>query len=326
MRAASLLFFCICVSSAAWPVRAQVSVSERPQPNTPPPAAGSLADSLTGEARSDYDAGRILFDDEDYAGAFVKFERAFERAHDERLLWNMAACQKNLRHYGSALGLLERYRREGEVRMSDSQRAEVQTLLDTLRTLISTVHLVVNERDASVFVDERPAGTTPLPGPLFVDLGNRRIRVSKPGFQDQVVTQEFTGGSQLTLLVTLPREENEGRISIMAGAGDTIHVDGQIVGQAQWRGSLPAGEHSLRVTAPDMLPYAKEIVVKAGEERTLYVRLDEAAGGGIPAWVWLGAGVLVAGGAAAGAYFLFKPSDEPTYTVGTLDPGAIHLP
>jgi hypothetical protein len=209
--------------------------------------------------------------------------------------------------------------------MSASHRAEVETLLETLRTLISSVHLVVNERDAAVFVDERPVGRTPLPGPLFIDLGNRHIRVSKPGFQDQVVTQEFAGGSQLTLLVTLPRAETEGRISIMAGPADTIRIDGQVVGTAQWRGSLPAGEHSLRVTAPDMLPYAKEIVVSAGEERTLYVQLDEASGGGIPAWVWVGAGVLVAGGAATGAYFLFKGDDEPTYTVGTLDPGAIHL-
>ena len=325
MRAASLGLWA-CIALAALPAGAQVRVTELPQPNAPPGAAASLADSLTGEARADYDAGRILFDDQDYAGAFVKFERAFERAGDERLLWNMAACEKNLRRYGSALTLLERYKREGEPHMSESQRAEVQALLDTLRTLISTVHLVVNERDASVFVDERPAGKTPLPAPLFVDLGNRRIRVSKPGFQDQVVTQEFAGGSQLTLLVTLPREENEGRISVLASPGNAIRIDGQVVGDGQWRGSLPAGEHSLRVTAPDMLPYAKEIVVKAGEERTLYVQLDEASGGGIPAWVWLGAGVLVAGGAATGAYFLFKPDDEPNYTVGTLQPGAIHLP
>lgn len=325
LRAASI-GLCAWIALVAWPARAQVTVSERPQPNTPPGAAASLVDTLTGQARSDYDAGRILFDDQDFSGAFVKFERAFQRAGDERLLWNMAACEKNLRHYASALTLLERYKRVGEPRMSQSQRADVETLLETLRTLISSVHLAVSEPGASIFVDERPAGTSPLPGPLFVDLGTRRIRVSKPGFQDQVVTQEFAGGSQLTLLVTLPREETEGRIAVLAGTGDTIRIDGQIVGETKWQGALPAGEHSLRVTGPDKLPYAKEIVVKAGEERTIYVQLDEASGDGIPAWVWLGAGVLVAGGAATGAYFLFKPDDEPNYTVGTLDPGAIRLP
>src|SRR5262245_37745409 len=224
MRAASL-GLCAYIALLAIPANAQVRVSEQPQPNAPPGAAASLADSLTGVARSDYDAGRILFDDGDYAGAYLKFERAFERGGDERLLWNMAACEKNLRHYGSALTLLERYKREGEVRMSASHRAEVDALLETLHTLISTVHLVVNEADATVFVDDRPVGKSPLPGPLLIDLGLRRIRVSKAGFQDQVVTKEFAGGAQLTLLVTLPREENEGRIAILAGTGNTIRID-----------------------------------------------------------------------------------------------------
>ena len=29
---------------------------------------------------------------------------------------------------------------------------------------------------------------------------------------------------------------------------------------------------------------------------------------------------------ATGAYFLFRPSNEPDYTVGTLDPGVVSLP
>lgn len=306
----------------ALPVRAQVRVSPAPQPK----AAMPLAESLSGEARGDYDAGRILFDDGDYEGAFVKFERAFREAGDERLLWNMAACEKSLRHYGMALQLLERYRRDGDARMTDPHRAEVEKLIATLRTLISTVHLMVSEADASVFIDDMPVGMTPLPGPLFVDLGKRRIRVSKAGFQDQVVFQEFAGGSQLTLMVTLPREETQGRISIVAGQGNSIRVDGQVVGQTQWRGSLAAGEHSLRVTAAGMLPYAKEIVVQAGEERTLYVQLDAAEDSGIPAWVWVSGGVLLAGGAATAAYFLFKPADKPEPTSGTLPPLVVNLP
>src|SRR6187399_1311780 len=59
----------------------------------------SLSDVLTGEAKTHYDIARILYRDGDHAGALAKFRRAYEISHDVRLLWNMAACEKNLRHY-----------------------------------------------------------------------------------------------------------------------------------------------------------------------------------------------------------------------------------
>jgi hypothetical protein len=292
----------------------------------PPAAAGSLAETLSGSAKEDYDAGRVLFEDQDFAGALVKFQRAFETEPDPRLLWNMAACEKSSRHYANALALLERYRREGDIRMSEGQRTELVTLIDTLRTLISRVHLVVDEPGASVFVDDRLAGTTPLSDTLFVDLGTRRIRVSKPGFQDQVITQEFAGGSELTLYMTLPAAPRDARITIASDAPSVISIDGKVVGHGRWEGPVPAGDHTLRVSATGMVPYEKEIVVQAAQPRTLYIRLDKDDRGGIPTWAWMSMGVLAAGGLATGAYFLLRPSKEPDYTVGTLAPGAVLLP
>ena len=290
------------------------------------PSAATLADTLTGPARTEYDSGRILFADTDYAGALLKFQRAFEFTPDVRLLWNMAACEKNLRHYGSALELLERYRREGEVQMSVSHRAEVMNVLNTLRTLVSTVHLTVSEMEAEVFVDDRPVGVTPLARPLFVDLGLRRIRVTKAGFQDLVITQEFAGGSELTLLLTMALEPREGELSIVTDDGATIRIDGEIKGTGQWQGPLLAGEHTVRVTAPDMIPHVKEVVIQAGQPRTLYIELEPDESGGIPGWVWVGAGVVAAGGLATGAYFLLRDSGAPEHTNGTWAPGVVQLP
>lgn len=297
----------------------------QPRP-TQPAAAPSLAQTLTGAAKEDYDAGRVLFEDQDYAGALMKFERAFENTPDPRLLWNMAACEKSLRRYANALELLERYRREGDLRMTPAQRADVTTLIDTLHTLISRVHLVVDEPGASVYVDERLVGTTPLTGELFVDLGTRRIRVSKEGYQDQVMTQEFAGGSELTLYMKLPAAVRDARIVIASDAPSVIKIDGLVVGHGRWEGQVLAGEHTLRITASGMLPYEKEFVVEAGQPRTLYVQLQKDERGGLPTWAWVGLSVVAAGGLATGAYFLFRPSNGPDYTVGTLDPGVVSLP
>jgi hypothetical protein len=300
----------------------------RPAPSrsAQPPDAPTLADTLTGSAKEDYDAGRVLFEDQDYAGALMKFQHAFETTPDPRLLWNMAACEKSARHYASALALLERYRREGDLRMTPAQRGEVTALIDTLRTLVSRVNLVVDEPGASVFVDDQPVGTTPLSTELFIDLGQRRIRVTKPGFHDQVITQEFAGGTEITLYVKLPAAPREARITVSSDPANVIKIDGQIVGRGSWDGALLAGEHTVRVSARGMLPYQKEFVVEAGQPRTLYVQLEKDERGGTPTWLWVGLGVVAAGGLATGAYFLLRPSNGPDYTVGTLDPGVVNLP
>src|SRR5882724_2714841 len=64
-----------------------------------PPGPRPLSESLTGGAKSDYEAARLLYGDGDHAGALVKFQSAFDQSKEPRLLWNMAACEKNLRHY-----------------------------------------------------------------------------------------------------------------------------------------------------------------------------------------------------------------------------------
>ena len=79
----------------------------------PPPQAKPLAQSLPADAKRDYDAGKLLFEDGDYATALLMYQAAFDRTHDPRLLWNVAVCKKNLRHYAKAATTLARYLAEG---------------------------------------------------------------------------------------------------------------------------------------------------------------------------------------------------------------------
>jgi len=302
---------------AATAVRAQTA------PTEPAAVAPPLAASLGGQAKIDYEAGRILVADKDFAGALVKFQEAFVKSGDLRLLWNMAVCEKNLRHYSNVLDLLERYQREGDAGMTEAHRKEVKDVVDTVRTLITNVRISVDQADASIFVDERLVGKTPLPGPLRIDLGKRRIRVSKPGFIDQSMVQEFAGGSSLSLSFALKPKPTEARLTISVDEAGMISIDGAAMGERYWQGSLPAGEHLIHVAAPGMQPYNKEMVLVAGQARMIHITLVPEKSG-VPAYVWIGAGVLVAGGLATGAYFLFANSSErPAPDVGTWPPGSV---
>ena len=114
-----------------------------------PPFKKPLAETLTGMARAEYEAGRLLYVDGDYAGAALKFQRAYEESKDPRLLWNTAAAEKNLRHYAKVVELVERYVAEGGTRLKPEDRAEADALLVTVRAFISTVTLDVQPEGAT---------------------------------------------------------------------------------------------------------------------------------------------------------------------------------
>lgn len=287
------------------------SVGGRPQP--------PLSESLHGEAKEDYVAARILFNDEDFTGALVKFQRAYERAGDPRLLWNMAACEKNMRHYANVLRLLERYEREGAALMSPGHHAEFTDVMRTVRLLVSRVQLQVDPDGAQVFVDDVLVGTTPLEEPVLVDLGLRKIRVHKSGYKDHLITRNFPDAAEVVFRLSLQLELHQGALAITARPGDTIRVDGVVVGDGSWQGVLPSGEHTVRVTAPGKRPYDRQVFIEDDRTRNLYVTLEAEPSSGVSPLLWVGIGLVAASGVAVASYFALRPESggSASYTNGT---------
>src|SRR5437016_6190653 len=90
------------------PPATSASVVAPPPPPTPPAGPPSLSETLSGDAKSAYDAAKVLFGDGDFASAALKFRSAHDLSNDPRLLWNIAACEKNLRHYAKVVSLVQR--------------------------------------------------------------------------------------------------------------------------------------------------------------------------------------------------------------------------
>jgi hypothetical protein len=286
-----------------------------------PAAAGGaapapLSQSLSGEAKAAYDSGRLLFEDGDSPGALAKFAHSYELSHDPRLLWNMATCEKELRHYARASMLIGRYLKEGGTRIPADQR---QSAIDTQNALRAFyVQLKINglPEGATVFVDGTPAGQAPLSEPLLVDLGERNVRVEQPGFEPSDNRLEVAGGGELMLTVTLKPVSVVSvaapRLSVQtSGARDIVAIDGKVVGSQHWEGTLSVGEHTVRVTADHKKPYETRLQLPAGSSRSLQITLeDESHGANI--WPWIAGGAAVVAGAAVGGYFLLRPSQEST--------------
>ena len=241
------------------------------------PAQKTLSESLKGPAKADFDAASLLAGDKDFAGALVKFQSAYDTSKDPRLLWNIVVCQKNLRHYAKAVAVLRRYLDEGASVLPEQDKKDARDVIATIEPFTTSVTITVNEPGASVFVDEELVGTSPLPGPVALDIGERRLRVEKEGFTRYEHALVVGGSAQATTTVTLEREVRQGKLVVEPPPGATVFVDDKAVGQGKVELTLSAGGHQLRVTAKGMRPYQSEVVLEDKATRQVSVSLEAEA-------------------------------------------------
>jgi len=244
-----------------------------------PPA---LSEALTGDAKAAYEGGKLAFGDGDFASARVKFQAAYDATKDPRLLWNVAVCEKNLRHYAKVVELTKKYLETGGDLLTEADRTEAKELLNAIDSFTVELTLTVNEPGAEIWIDGERVGTSPLPGPITVDIGTREINVQKPGFTAFRGSVPVGGQKQASLNVKLAVDIHEGELSVNAKGG-TILIDGKLVGSGRWTGKLPSGGHTLRVEAKGMQPYQSEVVLRDNDKRNVDVVLDPIPVGAVAA-------------------------------------------
>lgn len=310
----------------AAPTLAQPSAPPTPAPAAPPAAdepakPPSLGDSLTGMAKAEYAAGRILFADGDFDNAIVKFLSAYQLSSDPRLLWNIAVCQKELRQYSKMLTSVRLYVKLGD--LSDAKRQRADEIVKTVRGFVSQFQLQVDQPGADVVVDGERIGVTPLPEHTTLDVGKRHIEIRKDGYEPHVSDLTAPGGQTVALVVRLRKEIHRGRLLIAAGTDHFIRLDGVMVGRGTWEGTLRSGSHTLRVTAPGKLPHQSEVVVADDSARRIEVALVDE-GVSTSTIVWIVGGVSLAAVAAVSSAVLYEPA-SPDKVQGTIPPGSVQL-
>ncbi len=281
----------------------------------------SLSESLEGDAKADYDAAKLLFEDGDFGGAASKFRQAHERAKDPRLLWNIAICEKGLRHWARVQNLVQRYLDEGRDIISPEQTRAARDLGEAVKTFVGTLN-VSAPPGTELTIDGEPAGTLPFAHPMPLDLGPHKLTAEKTGFRPFASSFEIAGGTETKLELPLVALTSKARVSVQAGEGDTIAFDGAVVAATRWQSEVESGTHSLRVTAPRRKPYDLRLDLVAGSNRTVEVTLENER----IVWPWIAGGVVLVGSAVLGGYFLFKtdakPAEQPN---GSLAPGTVQL-
>ena len=266
--------------------------------------------------------GKLLYTDGEYAGSLVKFSSAYEASKDPRLLWNMATCEKNLRHYSKSLGLLRRYVKEGDAVLTEQDKKEADELIKVMEPFTAKLQINVDEPGAEVTLDDEAIGKSPV-DPVVVDIGTRKVRIHKDEFEEFSKELPVGGAAQVSVDVKLVKIVHEGRLVVKTSNDATIAIDDKVVGSGQWAGALPSGGHTLEVTAPKMRVYQTEVLIQDKQSRDVAVMLEPEPSKGLPAWAWIGGGVLLAGGLVTGGYFIFKQSLKYEGPDGNLSPGVV---
>jgi hypothetical protein len=162
-----------------------------------------LADSLQGEAKDDYEAARLLYDSGDYAGALVKFQGAYQAAADPRLLWNAAACERNLRHYVKASLLVRQFLGSHSALVTPELASRAQAFLDAAQPLTAPLEVESNQQSSEVYLDDELLGTPALASQAWLDLGMHRIVVKARGYQPYTETLTVSSSAKVHVTATL---------------------------------------------------------------------------------------------------------------------------
>ncbi|WP_437279376.1 PEGA domain-containing protein [Sorangium sp. So ce375] len=158
----------------------------------------------TEEADARFRRGVELYNEVDYGAALTEFRRAYELAPAYQVLYNIAGTCFQLKDYACALRAFEKYLADGGAQIPGGRRADVERDIAVLRSRVATVEISTSEPGVEISVDDVPAGKTPLPEPLLMSAGRRRIVAEAPGRPAVMRVVDVAGGDHVQLKIELP--------------------------------------------------------------------------------------------------------------------------
>jgi hypothetical protein len=195
-------------TGVAWAQAAPTTIA--PSGSSPATAPGHdstapapLAEALAGAAKQDYAGGLLLYQNGDFAGALLKFQRSYEESGDPRLLWNAAVCEKAMRHFVKAIALVRRYLETLSPLITPEAERSAEAFLEAAEPLTVPLEVTANKPNAEIDVDGEFAGFAPSNGTIRVDIGTHRVTVKLAGFTEYSASLTIAGSDDARVTVVL---------------------------------------------------------------------------------------------------------------------------
>jgi hypothetical protein len=173
------------------------------------------------QARKHFNQGLKLYKDGDFDAALVQFERAYAEKPNFKVLYNIAQCHFELHQYVEARDTLQRYLKDAAGTLDMERQIRVESDVSELQRRIAHLTLTVNVTGATVYVDGKKVGVTPLSAAVDVSEGQRTISVESTdrgskqrvvrvgGGEDQTINIDFAAPSAAPVAATTPTAKTE---------------------------------------------------------------------------------------------------------------------
>jgi len=240
------------------------------------------------KARGCFQRGLELFDERDLDGAMVEFRHAYELAKSYRILFNLGQVAAEKHDYATALEYFGRYLKDGEGQIPEERLRSVEEEMTKFRQRVGQLEVTVAARDAEVLVDDESAGWAPLPAPLTVNIGRRRVAIrTKEGVSDprfvevpggervHIEFKQATVGRTKRVSSLSPASPSQDNIDLTAPAAPRVREsDGTSTGA--WLGWTVTGLCAVGAVASGILAYRWEQDLR--NQRDSYPVTQEALG------------------------------------------------
>jgi hypothetical protein len=209
----------------------------------------------------------------DWGKALEEYEAANKAQASSAAQEGIANAHYELKHDVDAYAAYDAWLKQYGGAASKPKKATAEARLKELGDKTGLLSIAVSEPGATITVDDKPVGTTPLAAPLRLPAGPHRVRVTKDGFAPFDKAPNIIGGSIVAETAKLEAQSTKGRLAVKEKSGQAIRVvlDGVDVGDAPWSGEVPAGEHEVRGRSVTLAAPPQKVTVERG--KTLDVEL-----------------------------------------------------
>jgi tetratricopeptide (TPR) repeat protein len=149
------------------------------------------------EAAAHYARGLELANQSQYEAALDEFDAAYATSPHFAVLYNIGQAQMALGRPVEAIAALTKYLHDGADQVPLSRREQVQAQVALLESKLAELSIATDQPGATIRVDDRDIGRTPLFQPLRLAAGTHTVTASMPD------------GAQVTRQVTLAEAERQ---------------------------------------------------------------------------------------------------------------------